>query len=102
MRHAAMVLALGALCGPAVLGQEAPPKELQSPNPGTGGAADYLNNIRAKWLERPEGRHAALLFLQELPETDAYLGRPLASALKPDLVRLLSDDLRTAAWADIV
>ena len=84
----------------AVVPQDPPANP--SSNMGRGNAADYFKTLAAdaKLLEKPEARHAALILLQQEARTHDVLG-PVEAALRPDLIRLLSDDLKAVAWADI-
>ena len=97
----ALAMAAGFAASPDLRQDPQPPRELTSPNAGKGTATDYLNGATEAWLKLPEGRHAALLMLQELPDTREYLGKPLAAALRPEIQQLLAQDLKSVAWADI-
>lgn len=78
------------------------PKELQSPTVKPGSAAEYLRTLERNRVhsEQAEGRHAALILLEALPDTRAYLGTALAKLLRADMKRTLTEDLKASAWAD--
>lgn len=73
----------------------------QDPPVAPGDAADFLRAVEGGFLDKPEARHAALTLLEQLPNTREWLGKPVARALSDDLERLLLEDLRAAAWADL-
>ncbi|HZN61135.1 MAG TPA: hypothetical protein VFC90_01895 [Planctomycetota bacterium] len=78
------------------------PKELQSPTVAPGSAADFLKTfVKSKEISsRAEGRHAALILLESMPDTRAYLGSALAKLLREDMKRSLLEDVKATAWAD--
>lgn len=102
MRTIALAAAL-ILGVPGLLQEEQPiPKELQSPTVAPGAAADFLKTLaKSKDLSgRAEGRHAALILLEAMPDTRAYLGLPLAKLLRDDMKRAILEDVKATAWAD--
>lgn len=76
-------------------------QDLESPNTGSGDIAGFFAGLTEESLQKEESRHAALLLLQGQKDTRAHLGTAVARGLRAELKRLLSADLRTAAWADI-
>jgi hypothetical protein len=102
MRYAILVAGLYGLLVPGNSGQDSKaPQELESPFTGSGSDADYLKMASEELLAQKEARHAAILLLQELPDTREYLGQPVAKAVRADLVEMLTEDLKTATWADL-
>src|SRR5687767_9033237 len=79
MRSIVIIAAL--MLGTPGLHQDEPsiPKELQSPRVAPGAAADFLKTFeKSKDLSgRAEGRHAALILLEAMQDTRAYLGSPI-------------------------
>ncbi len=74
---------------------------MQEPPVAPGGAAEFLREVEGGVLDKPEARHAALTLLEQHPDTREWLGKPMAIALQADFKRLLLEDLRAAAWADL-
>jgi hypothetical protein len=99
-----IALATAIAMGGSGLLQDEPtvPKELQSPIVKPGSAAEYLRTLERNKLhsEQAEGRHAALILLETLPDTRNYLGSALAKLLRADMKRTLTEDLKASAWAD--
>jgi len=102
MRLIALATAL-TLGAPGPLQDEPPvPKELQSPTVAPGAAADFLKTLakRKDLSGRAEGRHAAMILLEAMPDTRAYLGSDLAKLLRDDMKRAILEDVKATAWAD--
>jgi hypothetical protein len=78
------------------------PKELESPRVAPGAAADFLKTFAKsdELSRRLEGRHAALILLETMPDTRAYLGTPIAKLLRDSLKQALLEDVRASAWVD--
>jgi len=97
-------LAVAAILSASVFRQDEPPvpRELQSPTVKPGSAAEYLRTLERNKVhsDRAEGRHAALILLEALPDTRGYLGSALAKLLRDDMKRALTEDLKASAWAD--